>query len=33
MAEGSIEFTDDDPVPLLRALLAKDRGEANDDAY
>ncbi len=27
MAEGSIEFTDDDPVPLLRALLAKDRGE------
>ncbi|MEA1901905.1 MAG: pyridoxamine 5'-phosphate oxidase family protein [Actinomycetota bacterium] len=26
MAEGPIRFTDDDPVPLLRAVMEKDRG-------
>jgi nitroimidazol reductase NimA-like FMN-containing flavoprotein (pyridoxamine 5'-phosphate oxidase superfamily) len=33
MAEGPIEFTDDDPAPLVRALLAKDRGEALADEW
>ncbi len=33
MAEGPIEFTGDDPVPLVRALLAKDRGNSLADEW
>jgi nitroimidazol reductase NimA-like FMN-containing flavoprotein (pyridoxamine 5'-phosphate oxidase superfamily) len=33
MAEGPIAFTDDDPEPLLRAVMAKDRGEDLADEW
>lgn len=33
MAEGPIEFTDADPVPLLRPAFAKDRGEEFADEW
>ena len=33
MAEGTIEFDDSEPRPLVRAILAKDRGEANADEW
>ncbi len=33
MAEGPIRFTDDDPAPLLRAILVKDRGTRFGDEW
>lgn len=33
IAEGPIAFTDDDPTPHIRAMLAKDRGEDNADEW
>jgi nitroimidazol reductase NimA-like FMN-containing flavoprotein (pyridoxamine 5'-phosphate oxidase superfamily) len=33
MAEGPIDFTDLDTKPLVRAILAKDRGEENADEW
>ncbi len=33
MAEGPVLFTDDDPMPLLRRLLAKDRTEELADEW
>ena len=33
MAEGTIGFEDSEPGPLVRAILAKDRGEANADEW
>ena len=33
MAEGPIDFTDLDAGPLVRAILAKDRGEENADEW
>jgi nitroimidazol reductase NimA-like FMN-containing flavoprotein (pyridoxamine 5'-phosphate oxidase superfamily) len=32
-AEGSVEFIDDDPAPLLREILAKDRGVDRADEW
>lgn len=32
-AEGPIEFVDDDPEALLRAIMAKDRGERFADEW
>jgi len=32
-AEGPIGFTDTEPGPLVRAILAKDRGEENADEW
>lgn len=32
-AEGSVEFVDDDPAPLLREILAKDRGADRADEW
>ncbi|MGB8360836.1 MAG: pyridoxamine 5'-phosphate oxidase family protein [Acidimicrobiia bacterium] len=31
--EGSVEFVDDDPAPLLREILAKDRGADRADEW
>jgi nitroimidazol reductase NimA-like FMN-containing flavoprotein (pyridoxamine 5'-phosphate oxidase superfamily) len=33
MAEGPIEFTDEDPTPHVYAIMAKDRGAENADAW
>ena len=33
MAEGPVVFTDADPAPYVRAMLIKDRGEANWDQW
>ena len=33
MAEGPIRFTNLDPQPHIRAILAKDRGEGNVDEW
>ena len=33
MAEGTVAFTDDDPTPYVRAILVKDRGEANIERW
>lgn len=33
MAEGEIGFTDSEPGPFVREILAKDRGEANVDEW
>lgn len=33
MAEGTISFTDSEPAPVVRAILAKDRGEENADEW
>lgn len=32
-AEGPIWFTDQDPEPVLRAIMAKDRGAENAEAW
>lgn len=32
-AEGTIDFVDDDPAPILRAILAKDRGAELADEW
>jgi hypothetical protein len=33
MAEGRVTFTDSDPAPLTRSILAKDRGEQYADEW
>jgi nitroimidazol reductase NimA-like FMN-containing flavoprotein (pyridoxamine 5'-phosphate oxidase superfamily) len=33
MAEGRVAFTDADPAPLTRSILAKDRGERYADEW
>jgi hypothetical protein len=33
VAEGPVAFTDVDPRPFIRSMLAKDRGEANADEW
>ena len=33
MGEGPVAFTDADPAPYVRAMLIKDRGEANWDRW
>ena len=33
IAEGPVRFTDEDPLPHVRFILAKDRGEAYADAW
>ena len=33
IAEGHVAFTDEDPRPFVRAILAKDRGSENADDW
>jgi hypothetical protein len=33
VAEGPVAFTDVEPRPFIRSILAKDRGEANADEW
>jgi len=33
IAEGPVRFTEEDPIPHVRFILAKDRGEAYADAW
>jgi hypothetical protein len=33
MAEGPVTFTDEDPVPLVRIIMEKDRGEVHGAAW
>jgi hypothetical protein len=33
IAEGPVRFTDEDSLPHVRFILAKDRGEAYADAW
>lgn len=33
LAEGRIAFTDDDPAPHVRVMLARDRGDAWADRW
>ena len=33
MAEGTIRFTDSEPAPVVRAIMAKDRGEDNANEW
>ena len=33
IAEGPVRFTDDDPLPHIRFIMAKDRGEEHADAW
>jgi hypothetical protein len=33
IAEGTIRFTDDDPEPLLRKIMVKDRGPGHAEEW
>jgi nitroimidazol reductase NimA-like FMN-containing flavoprotein (pyridoxamine 5'-phosphate oxidase superfamily) len=33
VAEGPVAFTDENPAPLIRSILAKDRGEEHADEW
>jgi hypothetical protein len=33
IAEGPVSFAEEDPLPVVRAIMAKDRGAAHADAW